>query len=111
MAVCKRAVSKRGILKCPVSHVLNFRGWISLIYDKITLIHSVKNTFNPTSEVQNIENGAFQNVPFTSSHFPNRDYSCLWAILDRFLLQSWSSCRDICLKWQTRANKIWANFN
>ena len=70
--------------KCPVSYVLNFRGWIKLIYDKITLIYSVKNAFNPTSEVQNIENRVFQNAlfanaPFVNSHFPNRDYSCLWA--------------------------------
>ena len=31
-----------------------------LIYDKITLIYCVKNEFNLTSEVQNIENGIFQ---------------------------------------------------
>ena len=85
MAVCKRGVSERGILKCPISYVLKFRGWIKLIYDKITLIYSVKNAFNPTSEVQNIENGVFQNAPFANApfangRFPNRDYSCLWAM-------------------------------
>ena len=58
----KRGVSKRGILKCPVFHVLNFRGWIYLIYDKITLIYRVKNAFHPTSKVQNIENRVFQNT-------------------------------------------------
>ena len=63
-AVCKRGVSKQAVLKYPVSYVLNFRGWIKLIYDKITLIYNVKNVFNPTSEVQNIGNGAFQNAPF-----------------------------------------------
>ena len=85
--VCKWGVCKRGILKCPVSYVLNFRGWIKLIYDKITLIYSVKNAFNPTSEVQNIENGVFQNAPFASApfangSFPNGDNNCLWAKLD-----------------------------
>ena len=47
-----------------------------------TLIYSVKNAFNPTSEVQNIENGVFQNSPFANAlfangSFPNGDYSCL----------------------------------
>ena len=83
--ICKQGVCKRGISKCPVSYVLNFRGWIKLIYDKITLIYSVKNAFNPTSEVQNIENGVFQNAPFASApfangSFPNGDNSCLWAM-------------------------------
>ena len=40
---------------------------IILIYDKITLIYSVKNAFNPTSEVQNNENGVFQNAPFANA--------------------------------------------
>ena len=80
-AICKQGVSKRGILKCPVSYVLNFRGWIKLIYDKITLIYSVKNEFNPTSEDLNIRNGAFQNAPFANGRFPNGDYSCPWAEL------------------------------
>ena len=35
------------------------------------------NKFNPTSEVQNIENGVFQNALFANDGFPNRDYSCL----------------------------------
>ena len=78
-AICKRDLSKWGILKCFISHVLNFRGWIKLIYDKITLTYSVKNEFNPTSEVQNIGNGAFQNAPFANGSFPNGGYSCLWA--------------------------------
>ena len=83
--VWKTPVCKWGILKCPISYVLNFRGWIKLIYDKITLIYSVKNVFNPTSEVQNLENGVFQNVPFTNApfpngHFPNGGYICLWAM-------------------------------
>ena len=43
------------------------------------------NEFNPTSEVQNIGNGAFQNtpfanIPFANGSFPNGGYSCLWAI-------------------------------
>ena len=82
--VWKTPICKRGILKCPVSYVLNFRGWIRLIYDKITLIYSVKNAFDPTSEVQNIEFGVLQNAPFANAqlangHLPNGDYSCLWA--------------------------------
>ena len=47
---------------------------------EITLIYYVKNAFNPTSEIQNIENGVFQNAPFANSRFPNGDYSCLWAL-------------------------------
>ena len=86
MAVCKQCILKWGVLKYPVSHVLNFRGWIELIYDKITLIYGVKNEFNQTSEVQNIGNRAFQNVPFANApfangSFPNGGYSCLWAML------------------------------
>ena len=53
------------------------------IYDKISLLYSVKNAFNPTSEVQ-IENGVFQNAPFENApfangSFPNDGYSCQWA--------------------------------
>ena len=82
--VCKRGVCKRGILKHPVFNVLNFRGWIKLIYDKIVLIYSVKNAFNPTSEVQNTENRVFRNAPFANAlfangSFPNGDYNCLCA--------------------------------
>merc|ERR1712020_373819 len=85
-SVWKRDVCKRSILTCPVFYVLNLRGWIKLIYDKITLNYSVKNAFNPTSEVQNIENGVFQNAPFASApfaneSFPNGDNSCLCAKL------------------------------
>ena len=39
----------------------------------------VINEFNPTSEAQNIGNGAFQNAPFANGSFPNGGYSCLWA--------------------------------
>ena len=56
-------------MKCSISYVPNFRGWIKLIYDKITLIYSVKNEFNPTSEVQNIENEVFENAPFANGFF------------------------------------------
>ena len=55
---------KMGCFKCLVFHVLNFRGWIKLIYDKITSIYCVENKFNPTFEVQNIEKELFQNTPF-----------------------------------------------
>ena len=39
-----------------------------LIYDKITLIYCVENEFNPTSEVQNIENGVFQNAVIANAY-------------------------------------------
>ena len=68
-------------MKCPVSYILNFRGWIKLIYDKITLIYSVKNEFNPTSEVQNIGNGAFQNAPFANIPFANEQTGCLQTVI------------------------------
>ena len=42
-------------------------------------IHSYLDEFNPTSEVQNIENGVFQNAPFANGRFPNCGYGCLWA--------------------------------
>ena len=61
---------------------MNFGGWIKLIYDKITLIYSVRNEFNPTSEILNIENGVFQNAPYANGRFPNGGYSCLWAELN-----------------------------
>ena len=40
---------------------LNCKSWMKLIYDKIIRICCDKNEFNPTCEVQNMENGAFQN--------------------------------------------------
>ena len=52
-------------------YVLNFRGWIKFIYDKIRSMYSVKNEFNQTSEVQNIGNRAFQNSPFANIPFAN----------------------------------------
>ena len=55
--VCKQGVCKRGILNCPVSYVLHFSGWIKLIFDTVNYCNFVINEFNPTSEVQNIENG------------------------------------------------------
>ena len=63
-AVWKWGVSKRGILKSPVSHVVNFLGWIKLIFDHTYLCNFVIKGLNPTYEVQNMGNGAFQNAPF-----------------------------------------------
>ena len=60
--VAKWGISKRGILKSLISHVLNFKSWIKLIYDKITYIYCVINEFNPIFEVQKIGNEAFQNA-------------------------------------------------
>ena len=62
--VWKRGISKRGILKSLVSHFLNFKSWIKLIYDTVDICNFVINEFNPTFEVQNMGNEAFQNVSF-----------------------------------------------
>ena len=44
---------------------------LNSFYDNITLLYSVENEFNPISEVQNIENGVFQNAPFANALFAN----------------------------------------
>ena len=62
--VWKRDISQRGILKSHISHVLNFKSWIKLIYDKITQIYNVKNQFNSNCEVKNIGNIPLKNEPF-----------------------------------------------
>ena len=95
--VCKQGACKRGILKHPVFNIVNFRGWIWFIFDKITLIHSFKNEFNPTSKVQNIENRVFQNARLFSK----------WRLqlpLCIVTVKSISSCSDkiICLTSQDR---------
>ena len=79
--VWKQGVSKRGILKSLVSHFLNFKSWIKLIYDTVDVCNFVINEFNPTFEVQNMGNKAFQNASFGNASFPNEalGYSCLWA--------------------------------
>ena len=48
---------KWGILKYPVSQVLNFKSWISLIYDKITLKYCVENAFNSTLKFKTLKRG------------------------------------------------------
>ena len=48
-----------------------------------------KNVFNPTSEVQNIGNGAFQNAPFANGIFANSNYSSMGIInLQKYVLTS-----------------------
>ena len=47
-------VSKQGILKSLVSHFLNFKSWIELIYDTVDKYNFVINEFTPTFEVQNM---------------------------------------------------------
>ena len=89
----KRGIPKRGIMKSLVSHVLNFKSWIKLICDKIAYTHCVINEFNPTFEIQNMGNDAFQNALFGNALFGNgnEDYSCLWAKSDnRFKIGSTS---------------------
>ena len=39
--VWKRDVPKRGILKSLVSHVLNFKSWIKLIYDRVDTVGDI----------------------------------------------------------------------
>ena len=70
------------MLKSLISHVVNFKSWIKLIYDKITYIHCITNEFNPTFEVQNMGNKAFQNASFWNALLPigNEGYSCLRAM-------------------------------
>ena len=50
--------------KKPRFHVLNFKSWIKLIYDTVDACNFVINEFNPTFEVQNMGNEAFQNALF-----------------------------------------------
>ena len=45
-------------------NVLDFKSGIKLIYDKIAYIYCVINENNPTIEVQNMGNKAFQNAWF-----------------------------------------------
>ncbi len=40
----------------------------------------VINEFNPTSDFQNMGNGAYQNTPFANGRFPNGGYNFLWAL-------------------------------
>ena len=75
-------LSLKGLLKMPFLYgKWGLSGlFLAPLYDRVTLIYCVENEFNPTSEVQNIENGVFQNAPFENGRFPNGGYSCLWAI-------------------------------
>ena len=77
---------QRSILKSIVSHDFNFKSWFKPIYDKITYIFCVINEFNPTFEVQNMGDEAFQNASFLNALFP-KGYSCLWAVSAQRQLQ------------------------
>ena len=67
-------------------------------------IYCVTNEFNPTFEVQNMGNEAFQNASFGNASFPNEalGYSCLWAICSYTLLFSVElstyALRPLCLQ-------------
>ena len=67
--IWKWGVSKWGILKSLVSHVLNFKSWIKLIYDKITHTYCAIIEFNPIFEGKNMGNEAFQNALFVNASF------------------------------------------
>ena len=79
--IWKRGFSKQGILKSLISHVLNCKSWIKLIYDTLDVYNFVINEFNPIFAVQNMGNEAFQNASFGNTSFPKEslDYSCLRA--------------------------------
>ena len=83
---------KSRLLKSLFSHVLNYKSWLKLIYDKITYICLVINEFHPTFEVQNIGNEAFQNGWFATM---NDGCSCLW---DMFQLRNRV---ETCIRKQT----------
>ena len=66
-------------------NVLNFGGSIKRIFNTGDECNFVINELNPTSELQNMGNGAFQNAlfwnaPIANGCFLNVDYSCLWAL-------------------------------
>ena len=79
---CGQGVSKRAILKSLVSHVLNFKNWIKIIYYSVDMCDFVINEFNQTFEVQNMANKSFQNASFRNATFSNgnKGYTCLWAL-------------------------------
>merc|ERR1712020_392515 len=89
--------------KSLVSHFLNIKRWIQLIYDTVFVCSFVINEFNPTFEVQNMGNKVFQNASFQIASFPNRNesYSCLWAVCLLSLKTSifLSVCRHSALNW------------
>ena len=58
-------------MKSLVSHVLNLKSWITLIYDRVSIGNFSINQFNPTFEVQNMVNEAFQNASFRNASFPS----------------------------------------
>ena len=74
----ERGILQRGILKCLVSHVLTFKSWIKIIHDTVDICNFVINKFNPTSEVQNMGNEAFEHASFPNE---NMSYSFFWAML------------------------------
>ena len=51
-------------------------------FDTVDVCNFVINEFNPTFEVENMGNKAFQNASFGNASFTNEalSYSCLWAI-------------------------------
>ena len=81
MAICKLGICKWDILKHPIFNILNFRGLIKFIYDKITLIYCVENEFNPTFEVHNI-------ASFANGRFPNGGFYCLCTVAGTPMVKS-----------------------
>ena len=55
--IWEQGIPNRGILKSLVSHVLNFKSWIKLIYNTVDICRFVINQFNPTCEVSEAEMG------------------------------------------------------
>jgi len=46
------------------SNILDYTGWIELIFDTVDLCNFVINKFNPIFEVQGSGNRALHNIPF-----------------------------------------------
>ena len=63
--ICKQGACKWGILKHPVFNVLNFRGWIKLIYDNL-MFRTVK---TGCFKIHRLQTGVFQmGITVASGH-------------------------------------------
>ena len=53
----------------PYFYVLNFTGWIKLIFVTVDLCNSILDVFNPIFEGQGSGNQALHNTPFETTRF------------------------------------------
>ena len=70
--ILKQGISKCGLLQSPVFHVLNFTGWIKLIFDIVDLCNFVIKEFNLTFTLEQSWNGPLLNTSFEMPHFQIR---------------------------------------